>query len=1479
MSKINAIRIVNLNYNNNAIRVSDEMFEMHGESTLLSLQNGGGKSVLVQMMLSPFVHKRYQNTKDRTFASYFTTNKPTFVMVEWKLDGAAGYALTGMMVRKNQEIEEESANELEMINFVAEYKKRCNQDIYHIPVVEKSKKEIVLKNFGACKQLFESYKRDREISFFYYDMNNSAQMKQYFQKLMEYQINYKEWESIVKKINIEESGLSNLFRDCRDEKGLVEKWFLEAVENKLNKEKNRMQEFQSIVEKYVAQYRDNKSKILRRDAIQSFQTEALQIQTEAENYRQLSEKKQMQEERIADFIARLNRYLSEENNKSETVQQEIQAMLKEIARLEYEKISGEIYAIQKKISFSASNWEILGMEKEDLEQKWMEITEKLQLLQCAKQQERVNEAAQEYEVEHQRLLLCKVKNENLEPERNALGGKLKGYYQSLIQSVDELIQECQQKIEALEEKYEQEKQERNHLIASEKELASEMGGLKAKIADYDDSERRFNRKYQTAFGRNILGEYEGGLLSVSRQEYEKDLKQSESLRLSLKRELEAEKENQRSLQRLLQDKDKQKALTESALSVEKEKRESFERELDERRIILRYFNVDEKKLFSAEEIFSAADRKIREAERAKNAWMIEENALQKEYGRLTGGKVLELPEDFEHTLEASGITYVYGMQWLQKNGKSVKENQKLVETHPFLPYSLIMTGKELERLKNLPEHIYTSFPIPILVREGLEQTDGSQGDAVQTFPKISFYLWFNENLLDEEKLSLMVREKERGIKKLQETIERKQQESDAYVEKRERIKNQKVTREDYEAVKETVAEIENQRKQLELEIAVAREQHEELGNAIEILKKRGEETEESIRGQRQRLTDFTELEEAYQTYEQKRSLLGQKQKEQERIENRKRLCEENIEKQNALIQSKKNERDSLGQELREYRAQLLHYEQYSVEAYGNSSSGAEKVLQREIISREDAEKMETRYRAITSELSGEQQELERRVEQAAHRKQECVEELQSLCEKYRLAEGQWRTVKYDRKEERHQEIEQEEKSRKIKEKETLMHEEHVRMEKQKTKEGLKREELKKQCGVEEVLPQGEIRTVDFDTEINERKYQKKEREEQAAVIQKRMQGYGELLAALAEYSDFVCGHQITWEQDLQSMTIKDLTRQKGILIRDYNQDLAEITGKRGDLDRLLGKISRMEQFQDDFYQKPIETLMNLTGHAAQILKQLDTILQSFQSLMEKLLVDISFVEKEKEKVVELVEDYLKEVHTELGKIDHNSTITVREKAIKMLKIGLPDWEENESLYRLRLQDYVDDVTEKGVAILEENQNITEFTGIRITTKALYDAVVGIANVQVRMYKIEAQREYPITWSDVAKNSGGEGFLSAFVILSSLLYYMRKDDSDIFADRNEGKVLIMDNPFAQTNAAHLLKPLMDMAKKTNTQLICLTGLGGESIYSRFDNIYVLTLIAANLRSGMQYLKADHMRGSEEETMIVSQIEVVQQELVF
>ena len=115
MSKINAIRLINVNYNNNAYRISDETMYFNGESTLLSLQNGGGKSVLVQMLTAPFVHQRYRNTKDRLFESYFTTNKPSFILVEWVLDKGSGDVLPGLMVRKAQDLHEDKTENLDII--------------------------------------------------------------------------------------------------------------------------------------------------------------------------------------------------------------------------------------------------------------------------------------------------------------------------------------------------------------------------------------------------------------------------------------------------------------------------------------------------------------------------------------------------------------------------------------------------------------------------------------------------------------------------------------------------------------------------------------------------------------------------------------------------------------------------------------------------------------------------------------------------------------------------------------------------------------------------------------------------------------------------------------------------------------------------------------------------------------------------------------------------------------------------------------------------------------------------------------------------------------------------------------------------------------------------------------------------------------------------------------------------------------------
>ena len=125
MSNFNYLRISNLNYNNNTSRIDDQIFFLNGENTMLNLRNGGGKTVIIQMMMAPFVRRKYRDLNERRFDSYFTSKSPTYILVEWNLEDGAGYLLTGMMVRKKESSsDDDSRDKLDIINFVYEYKSR-----------------------------------------------------------------------------------------------------------------------------------------------------------------------------------------------------------------------------------------------------------------------------------------------------------------------------------------------------------------------------------------------------------------------------------------------------------------------------------------------------------------------------------------------------------------------------------------------------------------------------------------------------------------------------------------------------------------------------------------------------------------------------------------------------------------------------------------------------------------------------------------------------------------------------------------------------------------------------------------------------------------------------------------------------------------------------------------------------------------------------------------------------------------------------------------------------------------------------------------------------------------------------------------------------------------------------------------------------------------------------------------------------------
>lgn len=1414
MSKINAIRLVNVNYNHNSIHISDETLHFNGRSTLISLQNGGGKSVLVQLLTAPFVQKRYRNLNERSFASYFTTSKPSFIMVEWVLEDDAGYCLTGMMVRKSQNIDNEE--ELELINFISEYTEPCEQDINHLPVVESDKKELRIKSFNACHKMFDEYKKERINKFFCYDMNNSAQSRQYFAKLAEYGIDYREWQNIIKKINEEESGLSKLFAECKDEKGLVEKWFLDAVENKLNKGNNRMQEFRNILGKYITTYNENSNKIQQQEKLIAFQQEATPILTFGKEYEASSATVAVKLNKIYECLAELNRFAAKNETEIAVCNAELYALGKQLVHLLHEEFSSNFY-------YAEDKKEALIVLKEDNEQQSSQLEEQSQLwerrrhiLDCADLQER-------FQQEESDKKAC------LDLQKQA-------------------------------------KQELSELISRLNELHTTQGRLQSLVQAYDDVEESYNKKWQPGAGalqRNMLGEYEAGVLKVMAEKLVADEQEASDRQKQQQQNLSGLKTAFSDLDRSLQDCSKERGSKEQLLVERTQVKKQLDEQLAKRKTLLQYLQLDEIYLFDKEYIQKELSKKLSEMDEARTKLLHKLDTVQKKYQGLQTGKTVELSTELVQMLERLGINIVYGMEWLKNNKNSEELNLELVKQHPFLPYALIMTGKEIEDLQRAEKNIYTSLPVPIILRESLTQATQTKVDnGVLKSADVNFFMLFNDNLLNEEKLQRLLAELKAKLQKIEQELQQRKAEYDLYSAKYSELVEQSLTKESYERLKdellslqEAIAKLQKREAQCQAEKAdnlLTQENISQdlakIGQMIEKLKLHQEALQQMTAKYQQYLLDNSQL------YECSNTLA--------KAENAKKSMDDKLEKlQNKLEWQIQSLADLSGniKDLNDEMAQYAGYKQVP-----KPKKFADEIAQ-------NVNKLKAHLKSIQEKLSGELRALEDNRANLAKKVQKVEQKLRDRANRFGLESKDWVNERYS--EAKMQELDA--KQKQLTQDKKKLGDARIDIEKRLTQvQGEQNNilrQMEEKCHAVEPLPKDEVVEKNFAEEKNMLQYKRTLKEELQKSLGEQEQNIRENIVGLAEYSEGATNVEWCESFNLEDFSQEELSSYTLSLRKEYKTAQAQEDEAKRKLEQALIRLRNVEAFQEDSYKKCIDMLQELTSDAQIFVKQLNTVLESYVRISEKLQVDIAIVKQEKEQIITQLEDYLKDVHKQLGYIDRNSSIQIRGHYVKMLKLQLPDWEESANIYHRSITDLVDTIAEKGLAKLSKGEPLAELLGKLLTTKELFDAVVGINNVHVQMFKVEAQREIQISWREVARNSGGEGFLSAFVILSSLLYYMRRDDADVYADRNEGKVLMMDNPFAQTNAAHLLTPLMEMAAKNNTQLISFTGLGGESIYNCYDNIYVLNLISSKL-SNISYLKSKHIAGNDGEFLSLARVEV-------
>lgn len=1006
-------------------------------------------------------------------------------------------------------------------------------------------------------------------------------------------------------------------------------------------------------------------------------------------------------------------------------------------------------------------------------------------------------------------------------------------------------------------------------------LIGKIGGLKTKVDSFDEIEESFNKEFRAELSRNILGFYEQGFLDIRKKDMSAELQEQKN---KLSRFAQKQIRMEQSLKRLGQETSESHVKIHEIMYQIKETKDvlvDLEQQKNARLRIMKYVGVDEKNIDKVGLLLDQLDGKIRELDMDRSRLLQKISGQEKQFRQLKEGKITELPENIRSYMEQNGIDIIYGMEWIGKNGRTPQENEALIRKNPFLPYSILMERNIFERFYKNEEELYTSFPIPIIVKEDLETIQENTDRKFATYGNVHFYVMFNKHLLDREELKRMLEEIQENINKLRKTAGEKEQDLNIYRGYKTCIEQQTFSSQVYQKTEENLVEQEKEKQQVEKRLTETRQEQSHLEEEKKQTEKLLETVKQTISWMESRAHQFEKICRKYEEYESDKVSLARLEKEQKELTKKQS-------KLSILLNDLREQKTVQKDQIREYQEQIKKFRsrtaEYDVYKANSPSDDFKYILET------DASSLEIQYRALTEEISKNIQELKNEQKWLQEVIEKKKDDLERRDDGEQIPEEEYKNLVYS---------EEQYNSWKTQLKQAVKDYNHANqtqaeLEKEigscTTSIQFYTENLKRQTGFEQPVARTAIVDTEFEKRQNFKKYDFQVQQKAVDQLKERNAKLSPQAVSVAEFADEV----ISKEEEAalsEKMVLVDVRNGEPDIIQNYQKDMRRrmsglskmLENCRMSLADLIRAIASGKEYADDYFRKTFDSLLSQIDQPENLLKQFDMNFLAYENQLEKLKIDLAHIDDEQKNLEMMFLEYMEQINANISMIDKNSTITVRDRNLKMLRIQVPEWESEKEHFRLKLHDYFENVINRGIATIEKNENLTEYLGKMITVRNLYDEIVGIQNVKIKLYKIEAEREVPISWSEVSANSGGEGFLSAFVILTCLLSYMRRDETSFFTSGEEGKVLIMDNPFAQTNAEHLLKPLIEMAKKTNTQLICLSGLGGDSIYNRFDNIYVVKLLESSIRNGVQRVETSHVKGEEVKRLVLSDFRMEQVKL--
>jgi DNA repair exonuclease SbcCD ATPase subunit len=1442
MPLINRVRLHNIRYGKERRVMDNLIFDLRGRSSLLILENGGGKTLILQL-ISQVVCPNASLGK-RRLATLVQNNPFTgHVLVEWRLDAdTPAYLLTGFCFAENTG----SANrDMDYFNYLSarEYNGSHPWDLESLPLVDEDGRTL---NY---RELQERLRRSGQFRVY-----GSDRRREYQRELQTYNINPGEWERVL-ETNSDEGGVGNFFEYCSKTRSLLEKLLLPAIDSILGRGKSSDQD----------------------DLALSFQQASAELmhlpefQAHMHSLNKLGDRIGVMQEALSGvdgaagevdaalagrqfLFNTLVRGIPRLKNEQRELNEQLRENQNRVKKIQYLLESAKCEALRRSLETLQNGLKDKEREREAACRHLEEVEGRYNRLRAWEFCERwlgKNDLLKEEEATKQKLLQG---HESVAKEIDTLRLRLWPLLCTLRRAQRAQITAEERQLDALE-------QDKKKVVAAKSELEKKKQSSLIRQAELKvKSEEFVKRRAELANSFQEVG-IETDLLSPEKADY--------LLSDKLWRAKRNSEEWAAAIQNLSSQLDECSTQINTLSGQEGElkkgledltgARERWQQEIDFLRELLSLAGLEW--LFPPENL--AALQGELESRRQQSQQFLEDlglemNRLQERQSLLSGDAGAVPNNDIlllQETLRKQGVDTITGALFL-RNLPGNEERERLVRRWPWLPYALIAEQGQLQRImRRSPElKIDLSAPVPVAARSNLELLPEEQTNELLCF----FHNQGMEPFILPERLDDILCQIQEQQEQLAERREDEQGRNKQIRDAHSVLGNLMTN---YEC--HTIEEWEQRIKEAENTLQVVREALDAAKNQKQCLNEQLEDARTNKGKVEQHLIELSSFEKRLEKYssefqeeDARRAELIKLQQSLTAIKVELAACETRKDKIDKKIQDLQDQNKAT-------RNKLEGLEQDNQELYPSTWDHPEDLISQEVLWDDywgTAENLRARIDALNRDVAS-FEDVERRIRGYKDDLEKLHGDIQEMGLDFEDVKNSYRPVSKQELDACRREVKAQKDA--FQTADTDFRKAEVLTEREK---GAWENECSSVVERHQFEP-ANLRGVDLDD------YSRKlraEREAAAGRIAEQDNKLKLLEQLQQEYQDQVDllkadNLELTddpgWEPERELKELACDARAPRRAVRKEKQAVNEAFQRLDECQMVWHQVV-------DSCQQELEVLNNLDiNHLFRQLKartmikgwekgvlsvqeslcHVGRVLSKSQEELERRLKDLDRI---KEEVVERAYRHVENILEELKTLQRMSRVELRGSSIPLMEIDLrwPGADAGKELVR----SYLDDVIADAVRRREEGESedhLQQYLQGAVRSAALLEQLVPLDGIKLTVLKPRSDEQpYQSSdydrWENLTSWSGAQKYIGRFAVFVALMAYLR-------GQSNKGQktsVIIADNPFGEASSGHILEILKALTQQAGIQLFCVTAHRQTGIMKDFPVIY--SLVARPTLSGQQ-----------------------------